>query len=527
MFSNLGHQTPVLMALAAVSAYALTALARFAAPRLGVLDHPDGARKSHAAPMPLLGGVAVFAAVLVAMGVTAGGIAPSAAERLPLVPFLVSAGLFCALGLWDDMRGLRPRTKLLCMALATLPFILGGRSIETIHVLGWQVELGVVGFAFTVFWLVACANVMNLVDGLDGLAATIGLIISASIAVLADLKGATGAAGLALVFCGALAGFLGHNLPPARIYLGDSGSLLIGFVVGALAIEASLKTAAGFALAVPLILLSVPVFDTLMAIVRRVLSGRGIGQGDRSHIHHRLQDRGLSRGQALLAIAGLCAAMAAVTLFSAWFQTDVVGLGMCLALLALLIYGQVFGYEETLLFLKHVRALGGVWRDAAGGLRMRFFLLRLLPAGGRPLAESWEQLTRRVRAMGVERLELVRRGSGEGPIALRLEWTQDLPADGQPRWQFRYAVEAGSEEISLNAVGQSFPRWKQQRFIDLFHLFDAFCRYRLAADVTGADAPPPRMSIAMEPEPRPPIAGHTPEPAGDVIPLPQRDRRVA
>src|SRR5690606_31002750 len=123
-----------------------------------------------------------------------------------------------------------------------------------------------------------------------------------------------GVAAIALIVAGSLTGFLCHNLPPARIFLGDSGSLLIGFLIGALSIESSLKTATGFAMTVPMILVSIPAFDTLMAILRRRLTGRGIGEGDRGHIHHRLQERGLTRLQTLIVIAGLSVAMTAMTI---------------------------------------------------------------------------------------------------------------------------------------------------------------------------------------------------------------------
>ncbi|HUG93449.1 MAG TPA: MraY family glycosyltransferase, partial [Planctomycetaceae bacterium] len=261
-------------------------------------------------------------------------------------------------------------------------------------------------------------------DGLDGLAGTVGLILTASIAGLAAMKGATEATLLALVFAGCLLGFLVHNWPPAKIFLGDSGSLLIGFVVGGLSIEASLKTTTGFALAVPLVLLSVPVFDTSMAIARRVLAGRGIGEGDRLHIHHRLQARGLSRGQALLAISGLCAAMAGVTLLSARFNSDVVALGMCVFLLALLIYGRVFGYDETLLFLRRARATFSAVSTYAARGEMRRAVLAL-SAGDPDWDAAWETITRQLESLGAQRLDLKISAAPDGEDAYHRQWRLD------------------------------------------------------------------------------------------------------
>ena len=295
---------------------------------------------------------------------------------------LISGGLFCAVGLWDDRVGLRPRTKLLCQVLACLPFVLWSRSVDSIHVFDKQIELGLLGSLFTVFWLVACSNVINLVDGLDGLAGTIGVISCVAVAVLSNMQGFNGPLALGLVAAGSLCGFLLHNWPPASIYLGDSGSLMIGFVIGALAIESSIKKATGFALAIPLVLVSVPVFDTCMAIVRRKLNGRGISEADRGHIHHCLQDRGLSRAQSLLVISALCVVMAGVTLVSAYFQNDWLAFGLCLGLLALLIVGRVFGYDETILFFRYIQAMSNLLAATSGILRTQLAVDRMARTQG-------------------------------------------------------------------------------------------------------------------------------------------------
>ena len=178
--------------------------------------------------------------------------------------------------------------------------------IETVRVFGAFWNPGPLAIPFTVFWLVACVNIVNLLDGHDGLASTIGLIAVGTMAVLSGMIGGVELAVLCLIAGGAIAGFLIHNWPPAKIFLGDAGSMTIGFLIGALSMESSLKSAATFTLITPLAVLCVPMFDTVMAIVRRKLSGRSIGAADRGHIHHRLQDSGFSRLQTLLVISGLC-----------------------------------------------------------------------------------------------------------------------------------------------------------------------------------------------------------------------------
>ena len=268
------------------------------------------------------------------------------------------------------------------------------------------------GVIFTIFWLVACSNVINLVDGLDGLAGTIGVICFVAVAVLSNMQGFNGPLALGLVGAGCLCGFLLHNWPPASIYLGDSGSLMIGFMIGALAIESSMKKATGFALAIPLVLVSVPVFDTCMAIVRRKLNGRGIGEADRGHIHHCLQDRGLSRAQSLLVISALCVVMAAVTVVSAYFQNDRLALGLCLALLALLIVGRVFGYDETVLFFRYIQAMSTLLAATSGVLRTQMAVDRMARGTRGGTLAHWNELTERVAALGGLELEFVCRAQG-------------------------------------------------------------------------------------------------------------------
>jgi UDP-GlcNAc:undecaprenyl-phosphate/decaprenyl-phosphate GlcNAc-1-phosphate transferase len=467
------------IALAFATSFCLTAVARVVARRTGMLDRPDGRRKSQSEPMPLLGGVAVYLSLLVTIAVARWGLGWEwlAADDRFVVLLLVSGGLFCAVGLWDDRVGLRPRTKLLGQILACLPFVLWGRSVDSIHVFDTQIALGLLGALFTVFWLVACSNVINLVDGLDGLAGTIGVICCAAVAALSNMQGFNAPLALGLVVAASLCGFLLHNWPPASIYLGDSGSLMIGFLIGALAIESSVKKATGFALAIPLVLVSVPVFDTCMAILRRKLNGKAIGEADRGHIHHYLQDRGLSRAKSLLVISALCLVMAGVTLVSAYFQNDKLALGLCLTLLALLIVGRVFGYDETILFFRYIQAMSTLLATTSGVLQTQLAVDRMVRAKGIDPFDHWRELTQRVEAMGGHSLEFVCQDQ-TGDDLCRLEWNgqQDTPRDC-PSWQFQYSLPgADGLEAVVSSKGRCPEPVRGQRLVDLFRLFDTFCR---------------------------------------------------
>jgi UDP-GlcNAc:undecaprenyl-phosphate GlcNAc-1-phosphate transferase len=345
--------------VAVAFSYGLAWLAIRVAPALGLLDRPDGQRKQHQKPTPLMGGVAIYLALLLSALCTywlhPQRLPPDAPARATIVMLLVSGGMFCLLGLVDDRWEIGARNKFLWQIAASVPFAVWGRSIDAVQFLQWHLPLGFCAIPFTVLWLVAFSNVINLIDGLDGLAGTIGLLVSLTIAVLAGICGHGVVAVLALLVAGSLAGFLGHNWPPARIFMGDSGSLTVGFLIGALSIESWLKQAAGFTLIVPLVLVSIPMFDTAMAIVRRKLTGRSVGHADRGHIHHRLQDRGLTPLQVLLTLAGLCLAMALVAIASVVVDSQWLAAGLCLSVLLLLIIGRVFGHHEVRLISQYLR----------------------------------------------------------------------------------------------------------------------------------------------------------------------------
>lgn len=483
MFLNLNSESLGFIALAIATSYAFTAVAKVVARRTGFLDRPDGRRKAHAKPMPLLGGAALFLSFFVTILATRryyrwGWLVQDAPTKQLTTMLLISCGLFCLLGLWDDRRALRPRTKLLLQIVACLPFVIWGRSLDSVHLFGSGVDLGILGPIFTIFWLVACTNVINLVDGLDGLAGTIGLIVCVAIAALSEMQGFVGPMALALIFAGSLFGFLLHNWPPASIFLGDAGSLMIGFLIGALAIESSLKTATGFALTIPLVLVSVPAFDTFMAIVRRKLTGKGIGEADRGHIHHCLQDRGLTRAQSLMAISALCVVMAAVTLLSAYFQNDLLALSLCVGLLALLIMGRVFGYNETILFFRYVQAMSTLLAGTSGVLRTQLFLAKMSRDEKEQPIHHWNEVTQHVADMGGVQLEFVYWKESSEEVICRLRWCHEGTApENEAAWQFNYSVP-GADGLcaTLTASGHSRRKLPNRRLVDLFRVFDTFCQ---------------------------------------------------
>ena len=499
----------LLAAIALLAGSGMTAAVRHFALRVGVLDRPDGRRKLHCDPTPLMGGLALFGSLLATL-LIASSLPNSSAllGRLPggvLPMILVSGGLFCLLGLYDDVRPMRPWHKFICQFIAALPFAIWGQNVAWIEIMGMSVNLGAIfGAALTALWLVACANTINLIDGLDGLAGTVGLIACIGIAVVADIRQFPAVAAIALIVSGSLTGFLCHNLPPARIFLGDSGSLLIGFLIGALSIEASLKTATGFAMTVPLILVSIPAFDTLMAIIRRRLTGRGIGEGDRGHIHHRLQERGLTRTQTLLVISGLCATMTALTVLCVEYRAEGICVLLCGVLLCLLIIGRVFGHHETLLFFRRAQRVGQILFNGSS-----LFGVRSCRANA-----TWEDVVELVRPFGVSRLELV---WCDIPTNRDLEQRDWSDGANDATWELRVSARSTRRrQLSVIAFG-NHRRSSATEQAAVFSILDECCRSWAAL---GA--------LPEEILPMPAEASAT-VPAG-VLPLPSAEpasRRVA
>ncbi len=290
---------PFVIAIAA--AILLTPGVRAIAARTGAVDRPDGQRKRQRYPVPTLGGVAVFCAILIAVG---AGIF-SGAPLQGLIPVLISATIICLVGGYDDIYNLKPRWKFIGQILAVLPVVFAGDTIEHMSVFGLDIELGLLGKTLTILWLVSGINAVNFLDGMDGLGALTGLSLSLAAAAIAGITGRTEIALLALIHAGALIGFMVYNLPPARVYLGDSGSMVIGLIVSYLALQAPRDAAGTLNLATAVALMTIPILDTFLAISRRILVGQNFWQGDRRHIHHCLLSHGMTTWKALRFLAGL------------------------------------------------------------------------------------------------------------------------------------------------------------------------------------------------------------------------------
>lgn len=307
--------------LAFAAAAGVAALAGFGvrplAARLGAIDVPGG-RHAHRAPTPRLGGLAILLAVLLAVPLPLRWLAIDGGEvTRHVLPILGIGALVCLLGARDDVRALRPSRKLLGLAAAAAALVGCGVRVRFVE-LPWlgRLELGPVGAVVTVVWVLACTNAVNLIDGVDGLGAGLAMVASSVLALVAIAMGDLGSAVMLFALGGACAGFLLHNREPARIFLGDSGSLLLGFLLAAISVSGSTKRTAAVLLVAALCALAVPLFDSTHAFVRRfrkafTTAGRrrlwralqATAVGDRGHLHHRLLFSGLSHRQVARAVA--------------------------------------------------------------------------------------------------------------------------------------------------------------------------------------------------------------------------------
>ncbi|NJE33805.1 undecaprenyl/decaprenyl-phosphate alpha-N-acetylglucosaminyl 1-phosphate transferase [Megasphaera sp. SW808] len=325
----LEYFVPFLIAL--IVAYVLTPGVKKLAIKVGAVDKPN-ARKVHTHAIPRLGGLAIYvgfmAAVLFCVPV-----------RHELLGLLLGCTAIVALGIWDDICNIPAKVKLVGQIVAACIPIAFGIQIEWLtNPFGTLIVLPeLVAIPVTIFWIIGFTNTVNLIDGLDGLAAGVSFIASVSMFLLAYTMNQYLPAMIIVAMAGAALGFLQYNFNPAKIFMGDTGSMLLGYTMAVAAVLGLVKTAATIALVVPLIALGLPILDTLFAIIRRKMSGVPIFQPDKGHLHHRLLALGMSQKQAVLIMYFVSIVLGIVALFVANvnYQT---GIATVLVVLAVIIY---------------------------------------------------------------------------------------------------------------------------------------------------------------------------------------------
>lgn len=319
----------------------LTRFVRDQAIRRGWLDTPDKGRHLHIRPVPRIGGLALFLTFTSVTGITLvvyklWDIGPALSSHTVL-GIMLPALLIFFLGLYDDRLSLGPYSKFGIEVIAAVWLYLAGFGIHQLDLYSTQSALRILlGLPLTILWVLLSTNAFNLIDGLDGLSAGSALFTTSIIFIISLLRQTPLVSLLSVVLAGAILGFLRYNFHPATIFLGDSGSLLIGFLLSALALASSQKATTIVAIAIPVIAFGLPLTDVTLSVSRRFLSSRPLFQGDDDHIHHKLIKRGLSHRDAVLTLYVVAAifGILSLTLLHGEMMLGVVlaviGIGICL-----------------------------------------------------------------------------------------------------------------------------------------------------------------------------------------------------
>lgn len=284
--------------MAVIFSLVVTPVVKKLAVKLGVIDIPKDNRRVHKKPIPLLGGLAIYVSFVATLILKTGEL--NASE----IGILLGCTIIVTGGFLDDKFDIKPWQKLVFQLIATICIILFGVRIELLtnpfFTSNQYISMGWAGIPLTFIWVIGITNAINLIDGLDGLAAGVALISSFTLFIVSVLNNRIDAAVLTAILCGSILGFMPYNFNPASIFMGDTGAQLLGFLLAAISIKGAIKSAAAFAIVVPILALGLPIYDTLFAMIRRKINGKPIMQADKGHLHHRLLDMGLTQKQAVI-----------------------------------------------------------------------------------------------------------------------------------------------------------------------------------------------------------------------------------
>ncbi|GEK35108.1 glycosyltransferase family 4 protein [Kurthia sibirica] len=286
------------LVVAFIASILLTPVVKKLAYRVGAVDRPNY-RKVHAHIMPRLGGLAIFLAFLI-------GVLVYRPENPAIIPIIIASFVIIIIGVLDDMLEISAKAKFLGQTVAAaIVIFFGDIQIASINIpFGGVLDFGYLSIPLTLIWIVGITNAINLIDGLDGLAAGVSSIALLTLAAMAFIMNDSFVLVMALMLVVSTVGFLFYNFHPAKIFMGDTGALFLGFIISVLALM-GFKNVTFVSLVIPIIMLGVPISDTFFAIVRRLLNKQPPFQPDKSHLHHRLISIGFTHRQTVLIIYGI------------------------------------------------------------------------------------------------------------------------------------------------------------------------------------------------------------------------------
>lgn len=284
--------------------YILTPQVVKLAHKLGAIDVPTDERRVHKKPIPRLGGISIFVGFLVSSIFFVG-------INHKMTGILIGAFIIVGLGIIDDIKPLSAKVKFLGQIFAACIVMYFGIRVEWVtnpfDKVDGMLFLGIFSFPITLLWIVGATNTINLIDGLDGLAAGVSAISAITLTIVAyiahvNMGASLNSSLLLIALAGGAVGFLPYNFNPAKIFMGDTGALFLGYILAVISIEGVIKSATALAVAIPILALGFPIFDTTFAIIRRAVNGKSIVEADKGHLHHRLLNKGLSQKQTVLAL---------------------------------------------------------------------------------------------------------------------------------------------------------------------------------------------------------------------------------
>ena len=438
---------------------------------IGLVDVPDNKRKLHKDAIPLIGGVAIFASMLIAIPFTTWltvnfqelflswsrpvysslfsdaqqlvvSVRPS--DKWELLGLVIGASIILAIGVLDDRFAIRGRQKLLGQFIAATVLIIFGYHFDEVTFAGFTIKFDVFSIIFIYGWVLAAVNSVNLLDGADGIAGTIGVVMSIALGIMALWLGHALNAMILFGFAGALLGFLKFNFPPAKVYLGDAGSMLIGFVLAAMAIRSMSKQTSAFAFFAPLALLSIPFIDTSAAIIRRRLTGRSIFEVDRGHLHHSLMKRGFSPRASILWVVALSLTTATGGVLSLINRQSVYALVSIGVVIFVMMANRIFGNAEFKLVSRKAAGLAQALMNSdskADSSNVRQSVVHV--QGSRNWDKVWQQLSDFADASGLLELTLDLNAPWIHESFHATRRRRDIASGGNHEWYAQLPLIAG------------------------------------------------------------------------------------
>ncbi len=400
--------------------------------------------------IPRLGGLAIFLAALATWGALL--LMPNdvrtrfLSEWRTVVTLLVPGTLVLLAGAYDDVIGATPRQKLIIEVLAATMVWWAGFRIVSLPILGLHIHSLFLSWMLTAMWIIAVTNALNLIDGLDGLAAGIAFFVTVSVFVVSLLQGNYFVCILAITLAGALLGFLRFNFAPATIFLGDSGSLFLGFTLASLAIHTSQKSSTLLAIVVPFVAFGLPLLDTSLTVVRRFLGGRPLFVPDRDHIHHRLLQNRLTLKMAVLGLYGLAA------LFSLGSLLIIQSTGSLIALVAVLAGASAWFLTGGLRY-EELSELNAYLGRAVQSQRQVLANQILIRKASRQLAEatslegSWQVLASALEALDFDGVTCRLVHWSHGGVPSLAGWARNVVEPSADCWNLAFPLRAGQKVV--------------------------------------------------------------------------------